>query len=147
MYYLSIDYVISTYCFGTNNLSSLNIYSNPIELVKSLSFEAAFFNITATDSISFNPKQRTSMEVMYEALENAGIARQHIVGTQNACYISSLMSDYPDVIVRDFSHNSNTTSLELAKKRFQTVCPNLLTYPVLALSFTRHVLRALSRYI
>ncbi|KAF1963453.1 hypothetical protein CC80DRAFT_541385 [Byssothecium circinans] len=35
-------------------------------------FDAAFFNITAAEAISFDPKQRIAMEFVYEALENAG---------------------------------------------------------------------------
>ncbi|KAF2273799.1 reducing polyketide synthase [Westerdykella ornata] len=68
-------------------------------------FDAAFFNITAAEAISFDPKQRIAMEVVYEALENAGKTLQKVAGTQTACYIGSSMSDYRDAVVRDFGHS------------------------------------------
>ncbi|KAK8023204.1 polyketide synthase [Apiospora marii] len=36
-------------------------------------FDAAFFNITAAEAVALDPKQRITMEVAYEAFENAGI--------------------------------------------------------------------------
>ncbi|KAL8910258.1 MAG: hypothetical protein Q9171_004422 [Xanthocarpia ochracea] len=68
-------------------------------------FDAAFFNITAAEAISFDPKQRIAMEITYEALENAGKTVRKVAGTQTACYIGSSMSDYRDAVVRDFGHS------------------------------------------
>ncbi|CAO2653522.1 Nn.00g029330.m01.CDS01 [Neocucurbitaria sp. VM-36] len=68
-------------------------------------FDAAFFNITAAEAISFDPKQRITMEVVYEALENAAKTLQKVAGTRTACYIGSSMSDYRDAVVRDFGHS------------------------------------------
>nr|B3FWU0.1 RecName: Full=Reducing polyketide synthase rdc5; Short=R-PKS rdc5; AltName: Full=Hypothemycin biosynthesis cluster protein rdc5 [Pochonia chlamydosporia]ACD39774.1 reducing polyketide synthase [Pochonia chlamydosporia] len=67
-------------------------------------FDAAFFNITAAEAISFDPKQRIAMEVTYEAFENAGMTLQKAAGTRTACYIGTSMSDYRDSIVRDFGN-------------------------------------------
>ncbi|KAF2143954.1 uncharacterized protein K452DRAFT_316749 [Aplosporella prunicola CBS 121167] len=67
-------------------------------------FDPSFFNITAAEAIALDPKQRIALEVVYEALENAGKPLQKIAGTQTACYIGSSMSDYRDGIVRDFGH-------------------------------------------
>lgn len=67
-------------------------------------WDAAFFNITAAEAISFDPKQRIAMEVAYEAFENAGMTLQKVAGTQTACYIGTSMSDYRDSIVRDFGN-------------------------------------------
>lgn len=55
--------------------------------------------------MSFDPKQRIAMEVVYEALENGGKTLQNVAGTQTACYIGSSMSDYRDSVVRDFGHS------------------------------------------
>ena len=68
-------------------------------------FDAAFFNITAAEAISLDPKQRIAMEVTYEALENAAKTVRKVAGTQTACYIGSSMSDYRDAVVRDFGHS------------------------------------------
>ncbi|KAF2180797.1 KR domain-containing protein [Zopfia rhizophila CBS 207.26] len=67
-------------------------------------FDAAFFNITAAEAMAFDPKQRIAMEVVYEAVENAGLGLQGVRGTQTACYMGTSMSDYRDSIVRDFGN-------------------------------------------
>jgi acyl transferase domain-containing protein len=67
-------------------------------------FDAAFFNITATEALALDPKQRIAMEVAYEAFENAGMPLQDVSGSQTACYIGSGMSDYRQSVERDFMH-------------------------------------------
>ncbi|KAK0384632.1 hypothetical protein NLU13_8718 [Sarocladium strictum] len=67
-------------------------------------FDAAFFNITAAEAAALDPRQRISLEVAYEALENAGLPLQKISGSQTACYMGSSMSDYRDGVARDFAH-------------------------------------------
>lgn len=68
-------------------------------------FDAAFFNITAAEAISLDPKQRIALEVAYEAFENAGKTLKQVAGTTTACFVGSSMSDYRDAVVRDFAHN------------------------------------------
>lgn len=68
-------------------------------------YDAGFFNITATEAVALDPKQRIAMEVTYEALENANISLQDISGTQTTCYIGSAVSDYRDSVIRDFMQN------------------------------------------
>ncbi|KAK5988544.1 Reducing polyketide synthase hmp8 [Cladobotryum mycophilum] len=67
-------------------------------------FDAAFFNITATEAIALDPRQRIALEVAYEALENAGLSLQKVAGSQTACFMGSSMSDYRDAVARDFGH-------------------------------------------
>ncbi|KAK8134345.1 Reducing polyketide synthase hmp8 [Apiospora sp. TS-2023a] len=68
-------------------------------------FDAAFFNITATEAVALDPKQRITMEVAYEAFENAGMSLASVSGTQTACYIGAGVSDYRQAIERDFMHS------------------------------------------
>lgn len=68
-------------------------------------YDAAFFNITATEAVALDPKQRIAMEVTYEALENANFSLQDMSGTQTTCYIGSAVSDYRDSVIRDFMQN------------------------------------------
>ncbi|KAH7357484.1 reducing polyketide synthase [Pyrenochaeta sp. MPI-SDFR-AT-0127] len=65
-------------------------------------FDAAFFNITATEALALDPKQRIAMEVAYEALENAGMPLRKVAGSQTACFMGSAMADYRDSMTRDF---------------------------------------------
>ncbi|KAK3689344.1 hypothetical protein B0T22DRAFT_427611 [Podospora appendiculata] len=67
-------------------------------------FDAAFFNITATEAMALDPRQRIALEVAYEALENAGLSLQKVAGTQTACFMGSSMSDYRDAVSRDFQN-------------------------------------------
>lgn len=54
--------------------------------------------------MALDPKQRLTLEVAYEALENAGLPLQKVAGTQTACYIGSATSDYRDMLTRDFNN-------------------------------------------
>ncbi|PSN68460.1 hypothetical protein BS50DRAFT_676305 [Corynespora cassiicola Philippines] len=67
-------------------------------------FDAAFFNITATEAMALDPRQRIAMEVAYEALESAGMPLQKVKGTQTACFLGVSMSDYRDAVSRDFGN-------------------------------------------
>lgn len=65
-------------------------------------FDAAFFNITATEALALDPKQRIALEVAYEALENTGMPLRKVAGSQTACFMGSAMADYRDSMSRDF---------------------------------------------
>jgi acyl transferase domain-containing protein len=67
-------------------------------------FDAAFFNITATEAMALDPRQRIAMEVAYEALENAGMPLHKVKGSQTACFLGVSMSDYRDAVSRDFGN-------------------------------------------
>lgn len=54
--------------------------------------------------MALDPKQRITLEVAYEALENAGLPLQKVNGTQTACFIGSAQSDYRDMLTRDFNN-------------------------------------------
>lgn len=68
-------------------------------------FDAAFFNITGTEAVAMDPKQRIALEIAYEAIENAGLAPKKLSGTRTACYMGSTLSDYRDSLIRDFGHH------------------------------------------
>lgn len=88
---------------GKNRLNTLATKGGHF-LKDAFGFDAAFFNITATEAMAFDPKQRLTMELTYEAFENAGLPIKKVAGTQTACYIGSSMSDYRDMIARDFNN-------------------------------------------
>jgi acyl transferase domain-containing protein len=67
-------------------------------------FDAAFFNITATEAMALDPRQRIALEVAYEAFENAGMPLQKVAGTQTACFMGASMIDYRDGVARDFAN-------------------------------------------
>lgn len=67
-------------------------------------FDAAFFNITAAEALAMDPKQRIALEVAYEALESAGLCLEQMAGTQTSCFMGSAMTDYRDMVSRDFGN-------------------------------------------
>lgn len=64
-------------------------------------FDAAFFNLPASEAIAMDPRQRMTLEVAYEAFESAGMPYEKVKGSQTAVYIGAGLSDYEASIQRD----------------------------------------------
>ncbi|QUC18107.1 uncharacterized protein UV8b_02348 [Ustilaginoidea virens] len=64
-------------------------------------FDAPFFSITADDAQAIDPQQRMLLEVSYEALENAGLRKEDIYGTDACVYVGSFVKDYEQICLRD----------------------------------------------
>ncbi|XHG07873.1 hypothetical protein AWENTII_011003 [Aspergillus wentii] len=64
-------------------------------------FDAGFFNISGKEAEAMDPQQRLALEVVYEALENAGIPYSDIAGSQTSVYCGSFTNDYSKLIDRD----------------------------------------------
>ncbi|KAI1015613.1 hypothetical protein LB503_009786 [Fusarium chuoi] len=65
------------------------------------SFDASFFSISAEDAKAIDPQQRILLEASYEALENAGIRKEDIDGSDAAVYVGSFVKDYEQICLRD----------------------------------------------
>ncbi|KAF7555862.1 hypothetical protein G7046_g6445 [Stylonectria norvegica] len=64
-------------------------------------FDAPFFSVAAEDAKAIDPQQRFLLEASYEALENAGIRKEDIDGSDTAVYVGSFVKDYEQVCLRD----------------------------------------------
>ncbi|OIW30530.1 ketoacyl-synt-domain-containing protein [Coniochaeta ligniaria NRRL 30616] len=64
-------------------------------------FDAEFFSMSATESNSTDVQQRILLEVAYEAVENAGIPKETLAGSDASVYIGSFVKDYEQVSMRD----------------------------------------------
>ncbi|KAH7157523.1 hypothetical protein B0J13DRAFT_494657 [Dactylonectria estremocensis] len=65
------------------------------------SFDAPFFSVATEDAKAIDPQQRILLEASYEALENAGIRKEDIDGSDTAVYVGSFVKDYEQICLRD----------------------------------------------
>ncbi|KAJ6443718.1 Polyketide synthase [Purpureocillium lavendulum] len=64
-------------------------------------FDAGFFEVPSLDAIAMDPQQRQLLEVVYECLENSGVALEQLRGAQIGCFVGSYAVDYADIQARD----------------------------------------------
>lgn len=64
-------------------------------------FDAPFFNITAQEAKAMDPTARMLLEVTYEAIENAGIPVDSLVGSDTSCYVGCFTRDFHEMLMRD----------------------------------------------
>jgi acyl transferase domain-containing protein len=57
-------------------------------------FDAGFWGLAAAECEAMDPQHRVMLEVAYEALENSGIKRQDVEGTNTAVYVATFSEDY-----------------------------------------------------
>ncbi|OJJ43495.1 hypothetical protein ASPZODRAFT_74088 [Penicilliopsis zonata CBS 506.65] len=61
-------------------------------------FDAPFFNISPLEAASMDPQQRLLMEVVYEALEGAGLPLERLQGSSTGVYCGHMNHDYFDLL-------------------------------------------------
>jgi acyl transferase domain-containing protein/acyl-CoA synthetase (AMP-forming)/AMP-acid ligase II/acyl carrier protein/GNAT superfamily N-acetyltransferase len=66
-------------------------------------FEPLFFGISPREAVHLDPRQRLILEAAWEALEDAGIASDKLAGSQTGVFISTLGSDYGNLMFDDVS--------------------------------------------
>jgi hybrid polyketide synthase/nonribosomal peptide synthetase ACE1 len=66
-------------------------------------FDANFFNIKPKEAHAIDPQQRILLEVVYEALEAAGLSIQAMAGSHTGVYVGLMCSDYTDQLHRDIN--------------------------------------------
>jgi hypothetical protein len=64
-------------------------------------FDAPFFSLTEKEAISMDPQQRLLLECTFEALENAGIPKQRIVGEDVGVFVGGSFPEYESALFRD----------------------------------------------
>ncbi|KAJ4419466.1 Type I Iterative PKS [Gnomoniopsis sp. IMI 355080] len=64
-------------------------------------FDAPFFSLTEKEAIAMDPQQRLLLECTFEALENAGIPKQKVVGQDVGVFIGGSLSEYETHLSRD----------------------------------------------
>lgn len=64
-------------------------------------FDAAFFGISPKEAEQMDPQQRLSLEVFWEALENAGIPPQTLSQSDTAVFMGVNSDDYSKLLLED----------------------------------------------
>lgn len=81
---------------GTTNVQKSYLISQDHRL-----FDAAFFNITPLEAEAMDPQQRILLEVVYEAMESAGLTIEAMKGSQTSVFVGVMSSDYSTIQLRD----------------------------------------------
>jgi 6-methylsalicylic acid synthase len=66
-------------------------------------FDDAFFGISPKEAILMDPQQRISLEVTWEALEDAGVPPQTLSGSNTACFMGVNSDDYGKLLLEDLT--------------------------------------------
>ena len=64
-------------------------------------FDSSFFGISPKEAEMIDPQQRLSLEVCWEALENAGIPPQSLAGSNTAVFMGVNSDDYSKLLLED----------------------------------------------
>ncbi len=57
-------------------------------------FDSKFFSIPPGEAEAIDPQQRILLEVVYEALEGAGLTINGLTGSDTACYVGIMCQDF-----------------------------------------------------
>ncbi|KAK0554919.1 hypothetical protein OC845_000560 [Tilletia horrida] len=64
-------------------------------------FDAGFFGISGKEAAAMDPQQRILLEVVYEALQEAGITRKEVAGSETSVFEGSFTNDYSVLMHKD----------------------------------------------
>ncbi|KAL8898910.1 MAG: hypothetical protein Q9207_006462 [Kuettlingeria erythrocarpa] len=64
-------------------------------------FDNTFFGISNKEAVLMDPQQRITLEVTWEALEDAGIAPQSLAGSNTAVFMGVNSDDYSKLLLED----------------------------------------------
>lgn len=88
-------------------------------------FDAPFFRISPREALSLDPQQRLLLEVSWEALENAAIAPEQLVGSQTGVFIGICGNDYWHRLVQ---RNPDTIDAYLTTGNTHSMASGRLSY-------------------
>ncbi|GAQ46314.1 lovastatin nonaketide synthase [Aspergillus niger] len=72
-------------------------------------FDRSFFRISGKEAEAMDPQQRLILEVVYEALEDAGITLEEINGSRTSVLCGSFTNDYNAMLTKDLEHYPSYT--------------------------------------
>lgn len=78
-------------------------------------FDNEFFNISAKEAESMDPQQRTTLEIVYEAIECAGYSLSQLKGSSTSVFVGQMSDDYRDLTLRDVDCHPQYTGTGVAR--------------------------------
>lgn len=84
---------------GTSNVLDAYLLSEDTRL-----FDAQLFNIQGGEAASMDPQQRILIEVVYEALELAGLTMEELSGTTTGVYVGVMCNDFSQITYNDLDN-------------------------------------------
>jgi acyl transferase domain-containing protein len=82
---------------GTTNVKESYFLSE----IDALHFDAAFFNMAPSEADPMDPQHRHLLEVVYEAMEDAGIMMEELQGSNTSVFVGLMCTDYYGMASRD----------------------------------------------
>ena len=104
---------------GTYNPQGAHFIQEDIAL-----FDAPFFNISATEAKGIDPQQRLMLECTYEALENAGVPKESVVGRNVGVFVGGSYAEYASYCMKD----TDTVPAYEATGTAQSILSNRVSY-------------------
>ncbi|KAF1994667.1 hypothetical protein P154DRAFT_581615 [Amniculicola lignicola CBS 123094] len=68
-------------------------------------FDAFFFGMNPAEAMCLDPQCRLLLEVVYEAMEAAGLTIKALQGSDTAMYTGQMVADYDQILARDTDHS------------------------------------------
>lgn len=94
-------------------------------LEKTDEFDAHFFGISPREAAYLDPQQRVLLEIVWEALEDAGIAPEKIAGSNTGVYIGAFTLDYMILQLKSIeainTHTATGTMMTMVSNRISHV--------------------------
>jgi len=98
---------------GTTNTERAYLLSENVR-----NFDAKFFSIPPGEAEAIDPQQRILLEVVYEAVESAGLTINGLSGSDTSCYVGSC--------ARTFSCSRRRTSYRFRSMQRRALLPAML---------------------
>ncbi|KAI0153232.1 putative polyketide synthase, partial [Xylariaceae sp. FL1272] len=87
-------------------------------------FDAEFFGIRPAEARALDPQQRMLLEVVYEALESAGLPIAELRGSDTAVFVGSMTDDYGTLLLRDIQDTPDYYATGVAR----SILSNRISY-------------------
>lgn len=87
--------------YDSNKTESGKMYVREFGFIENIDkFDADFFNISPREAKLLDPQQRLLLEVSCEAIENAGIPLNDVIGSRTGVFVGLMIDDYAKLINR-----------------------------------------------